>query len=144
MLTRDLRSSIPFTVRSDTMSFTPRTLGSNKFRLHANSTRELTEAFERLATRYGVQHPFKGRKLKTGPMLNVVVLHFLLLPEAERIALLERTIPELEKMLGGAEDLASFLEQVDPQRPSWAPAREASVPPGKGSTMGQEQEKKLG
>jgi hypothetical protein len=119
------------------MSFTPRTLGSNKFRLNANSTREISEAFERLAARYGFQHTFQSRKLKTGPMLNVVALHFLLLPEDARIALLRETIPKLEALLENEEDLVGFLEQVDTKHPSWSAAREAIVAPPEQASGGQ-------
>jgi len=110
------------------MSFAPRTLGKNKFRIDANTTREIAEGLDRLASRYGFEHTFQARKLKSGPMLNVIALHFLLLTEDERQEILRATIPKLEAMLEGEEDVAGFLDQVDAKQPSWTPAREANVP----------------
>lgn len=118
------------------MSFPVRTLGTNTHRLAANSTRELAEALDRLAARYGYDHPFQGRKLKGGPLLNVLLLHFLLLPEADQIVLLGATIPELEALLGGPEDVEGFLRRVESPRPAWSAPHEAGVPLGRRKRTG--------
>lgn len=111
----------------DTMS--TRSLTSGDFRLTANSVREITDALDALARRYGPEFKFQGRKLKAGPLLNAIALHFLLLPEAERTAILERSIPKLEKILESDGDVLAFMDRVDPRPPAaWESARDATPP----------------
>jgi hypothetical protein len=68
-------------------------------RLQALSVPEITDEIERLVMRYGREVKFQGRKLRPGPLLNAIVLHFIRLPEAEQAHIIAGAVRELEALL---------------------------------------------
>jgi hypothetical protein len=101
-----------------------RSLTDRETRLSANSLPEITEALTHLAQQYGRDYRFGGRRIKMGPLLNAITLHFLLLDDGERRAIVERAVPALEALLEVAPDINGFIARVEHRAgsPAWAPA----------------------
>lgn len=72
---------------------------SRDYRLQALSIPEIAGELERRVLDLSETHEFQGRKLKTGPALNAIVLHFLAQSEEAQRAMIEVYLPKLEAIL---------------------------------------------
>jgi hypothetical protein len=88
---------------------------SDKYRLQALSLPEITDEIEELTRRIvkrGVE--FQERKLRPGPLLNAIVLHFLGFPAEEQERIAVESLARLEALLSDAP--AAEAHVADPTR----------------------------
>jgi len=83
-------------------------------RVQYPSIPELKDGFEDLTNRIArkAKLKFRGRKLRSGPLHNAVMLHFLMLPEQAQIEIAEASLRRYEALLQldePADDLGSIL-----------------------------------
>jgi hypothetical protein len=89
-----------------------RTFTDQTYRLQSNTLAEVKQAWDMLEARYKSKFRLRGKVLRGGPMLSAVALHFVLLPDSERRAILERSLAELERLMEGDEDVPGFTARV--------------------------------
>lgn len=90
-------------------------------RVQYPSIPELKDGFEDLTNRIArkAKLRFRGRKLRSGPLHNAVMLHFLTLPEDEQIEIAEEGLRRYEALLQldePADDLGPIIGRR-PERP---------------------------
>lgn len=93
---------------------------SSDHKIQFPSIAELKDGFVTLTNRIGRRLKFRGRKLRNGPLLNAIVLHYMLLPEQEQLEIAERYLRKYEALLAFDEpqdDLGSIVaDDGDPTR----------------------------
>lgn len=100
---------------------------SDSYKIQAQSIPELKDGFDAISKRIAREIQFRGRKLRTGPLLNAVVVHYLRLSEEEQMRIAREGLAVYESLL----DLDRPEDDVKAVRP-----REGSVvllsdlPPG--------------
>jgi hypothetical protein len=94
---------------------------SHTHRLSALSIPEVREAIDLLTLVYARKRKFHGHTLKTGPLLNAIVLQFLDLPEAERQRFAFEGLSKLEALL--ADEAPPAQESAPPEE------RRIAMPP---------------
>src|SRR4051812_33998384 len=72
---------------------------TSEYRLQALSVPDVTEPFERCVLDMARSEVFLGRKLKPGPVLNALVMHFLDMQATERDRIVGRYLRKLETVL---------------------------------------------
>lgn len=72
---------------------------TDSYKLQTPSIPEIKDAFDGAAKQIARGVAFRGRKLRPGPLLNAVVLHFLSLDEAERVRIAVENLAILETLL---------------------------------------------
>lgn len=77
---------------------------TTKHRLQGLSVRELVREFDVAATEVGTEKDFLGRKLKPGPLLNALVLHFLSLDKESRLRFGNVWVARLELYLSETDE----------------------------------------
>jgi hypothetical protein len=96
------------------------------FRLQALSLPEIVAAIEGAATDLGAVK-LNGRKLKAGPLINAIVLHFLSLDDAGREAMARAGVERLQALMRLDEPSADEVKQVlrggETPEPTSGPAR---------------------
>lgn len=86
-------------------------------RIQFPSIPELKDGMTNTVNRLARKVKFRGRKLRPGPLMNALVLHYLTLPEEEQIAIAATSIERYESLLQSDEpvdDLKSIAAAESP------------------------------
>ncbi len=71
----------------------------SRYRLQGLSVNAITTPYEEAVIRVAQSHQFSGHKLRPGPLLSALVLHFLEMEEEARMAFAGRALARLEAFL---------------------------------------------
>jgi hypothetical protein len=101
------------------------------FRLQANSLPEVVDGLAELERRFGYLLKPEGRKLKAGPILNAILVHFLELPSGRQEEILTAAFARIEELLESDTPVGLGPRPREPLEP------ERAKPPG-GEGAGRE------
>jgi len=84
---------------------------SKSYRLQSDSVAEITRAFEEATFKLSETLKFDGRKLRPGPLLNAIAVHFLHMSEADREEFGRFALAQLECFLAETDEEREKAEE---------------------------------